>query len=194
MAETTAPTAMAERRWRWTAEAYEKAADMGLFGPDPRVELLEGEVIAKLPMHPPHSTVLGILNELVLVQLDRSLWTVRCQSPIRLNDISEPEPDLWVARGAQRTYGRRHPVPADLLLVVEVAGSYPADDRREKIPLYAGAGVPSAWLVSPPEKTLTVYRQPSPSARRYDQETVLRPGDIAAHPPTGLTLTLTELF
>lgn len=194
MTETAAPTALAERRWHWTADTYEKATQDGLFGPDARVELFEGEVVTKLPMLPPHSTVVRLLNTAVIRQLDPERWVVGSQVPIRLSDFSEPEPDLWVARGPQKTYSHRHPGPADLVLVVEVADSSLVEDRRQKIPAYAGAGIPWTWLVSLPDKTLTVYGEPVPVDRRYQQQVVLRPGGTADHAPTGLRVPVVELF
>ena len=42
----------------------------------------------------------------------------------------------------------RHPLPADVGLVVEVADSSRYTDRREKGRIYARAGLPVYWIVN----------------------------------------------
>ena len=59
---------------------------------------------------------------------------------------------------------------------------------------YAAARIPWAWLVSLPEKTLTIYSAPSPDERRFQREAVLRPGDTATHLPTCQTVPVAEIF
>lgn len=192
MTQTAAAT-LADERWQWTVEAYDKAVEAGLFGPDDKVELLEGEVYKIAAMLPGHSTAVRKLTRLVGRQLDPALWAVGCQVPVRLSDRSEPEPDLWVAEGADDTYERRHPGPADLVLVVEVADTSLAQDRQSKIPAYAGAGVPYAWLVSLPDKAITTYSGPVPAERRYEHASVYHAGEKVTHPLTGFSVDLAQL-
>lgn len=45
-------TEVAVERWHWTVEGYEQAAAAGVFGPEPRVELIAGEVFNVAPMLP----------------------------------------------------------------------------------------------------------------------------------------------
>ena len=58
-------------------------------------------------------------------------------------------------------YGARPPQVADVLLVIEVADTSVQSDRRVKIPLYAQAGIPEAWLVNLPADRIEVYRKPT---------------------------------
>ena len=46
----------------WTREKYEHATELGLLGPDDHVELIEGEIVQKMPQNSPHSTavILGL--------------------------------------------------------------------------------------------------------------------------------------
>jgi len=46
------------RRRGWSREEYERAAEIGLLGPEERLELIEGEVICKMPMNSPHANAL----------------------------------------------------------------------------------------------------------------------------------------
>ncbi len=47
-----------------------------------------------------------------------------------------------------------------MLLLIEVADTTAAWDRRHKVPLYAAAGVPEVWLVDLPARTVEVCRRP----------------------------------
>ena len=98
------------------------------------------------------------------------------------------------AAGTTADYRERHPGPGDIALVVEVSDTSLVRGRNIKIPAYAAARIPWAWLVSLTEKTLTIHSEPSPGERRFRHEAVLRPGDTATHLPTGLTAPVAELF
>jgi Uma2 family endonuclease len=53
-----------------------------------------------------------------------------------------------------------------VLLVVEVADTSAREDRRVKIPKYARAGIPEAWLFDLPAEALEVHRDPGPDGYR----------------------------
>jgi Uma2 family endonuclease len=63
-------------------------------------------------------------------------------------------------------------------LVVEVADTSVAYDRRVKAPLYARSGIPEYWLIDLNETTVTVYRDPDPDGYRITQ-VVRRGGRLA---------------
>ena len=54
----------------------------------------------------------------------------------------------------------RHPLPEDVLLLIEVADSTIADDLGTKQELYAEDGIVEYWVVNIPAKAVHVYRQP----------------------------------
>src|SRR6266511_3277799 len=105
---------------RWSRHEYGQMIDHGLLDEDDAIELLDGLLLVKEPQHSPHRT--AVL--LVAKALERAFgegWFVQTQSPIILDDRSEPEPDACVVRGSPRDYAHAHPTrPA---LVVEVAQS-----------------------------------------------------------------------
>jgi len=72
-------------------------------------------------------------------------------------------------------YADSLPGPEDVLLVVEVADTTLAYDRRVKLPLYAAAGIPDTWLVNLPRRSIEVHREPQ--GNRYQQVTVYRRGE-----------------
>jgi Uma2 family endonuclease len=83
------------------------------------------------------------------------------QSPIRLGPYSEPQPDIALLRPRADFYAPAHPGPGDVLLVIEIADTSVGFDRDVKIPLYAKAGIPEAWLADLTNDGLTVFRQPT---------------------------------
>jgi Uma2 family endonuclease len=133
-------------------------AEAGVLTQDDRVELLEGWVTPKMTHNPPHGSAIMRVEEALRPLLAKD-WTLRTQLPITTSD-SEPEPDVAVVRGAGSDYSRRHPHAADLGLVVEIAdSSLPRD--REKIRIYARAGVPVYWIVNLIDERVEVYGSPS---------------------------------
>jgi Uma2 family endonuclease len=95
--------------------------DQGLVDEDEPIELIDGLLLVKEPQRSPHRTAII----LVAKALERAFgdgWFVQTQSPIILDDRSEPEPDVCVVRGFPRDYAAEHPrSPA---LVVEVANLF----------------------------------------------------------------------
>src|SRR4051812_33100934 len=106
--------------YRWTRHQYAQLMDNGFVDEDDPIELLDGLLLAKEPQHSRHRTAV-LLAVKALERAFAEGWFVQVQSPIALDDRSEPEPDLCVVRGAPRDYIAAHPTsPA---LVVEVADS-----------------------------------------------------------------------
>jgi Uma2 family endonuclease len=54
------------------------------------------------------------------------------------------------------------PGPAEVALVVEVADTSLAYDRDRKLPVYAGTGIPEAWLVDLNADKIEVHSEPGP--------------------------------
>jgi Uma2 family endonuclease len=90
---------------------------------------------------------------------------------------------LAVLKPRSDFYAARHPQPADVLLIVEVADSSRAFDREVKVPLYARAGIPEVWVVDIIDEILEVHHEPVRGM--YRQVDRLRRGQrvrIAAFP------------
>ena len=79
---------------RWIiADEYERVSEAGIFGEGARLELLEGEIYEMSPIGSPQAACVDVLIRL-LTELARCKFIVRGQNPIRLNDFSEPQPDV----------------------------------------------------------------------------------------------------
>ena len=111
------------------------------------------------PIGSPHAACVKILSRL-LNELFGKNFIVGVQDPVRLSDSSEPQPDVTLLRWRDDFYRNAHPTPADVLLVVEVADTTVETDRNIKIPLYARAGIPEAWIVNIPEERIEIYSDP----------------------------------
>jgi Uma2 family endonuclease len=129
----------------------------GILGEDEHIELISGQILNMSPKGIRHSFVLmQLLRE--LQELLRRRARIRCQDPISLPNNSEPEPDLVIAK--ENEYLESHPVPSDIILVVEVADSSVEFDRSTKGDLYASAGIEEYWIVNLQENQLERYWQP----------------------------------
>ena len=143
----------------WTRQEYERLAQLGVLHEDEPVELIGGQMIVAEPKGSPHMTALGLTADALRVAFGAG-WVVREQAPIALDDESEPEPDIIVVRGRQRDYRSEH--PSRPVLVVEIADSSLAFDRRHKGSVYARAGLGDYWIVNLRRRVLEVYRDPAP--------------------------------
>lgn len=147
----------------FTVDEYYRMAQVGILGPEERVELLEGRIFALPPKTPPHASTVTMMNQLFHQNLGGTA-IVSVHNPVRLDRYSEPEPDVSLLEPREDFYASRHPGPDDALLLVEVADTTADSERSVKIPLYAGAGIPEVWLVNLPAGRIEVYRKPGGGA------------------------------
>src|SRR5215210_2437052 len=115
-----------------TVDEYERMGEAGIFHPDARLELLEGEIYQMSPIGIPHAACVKFLSTL-LNRLFNGKLLVSVQDPVRLNDLSEPQPDIALLRWRDDFYRGAHPTPDDVLLVVEVAETTLTADRKVKV-------------------------------------------------------------
>ena len=161
---------------RFSVQDYYRMAETGVLRPDARVELLDGRIIDMSPIGPFHGGVTDYLTE-AFTAASKGRWRTRVQNSLRLNDHSEPQPDLVLARPAPDFYRKRHPQPEDIFLLVEVSDSTLETDQEDKLPAYGRAGIAEVWIVNLNELTVEVYREPNFAG--YGSKTVLRAGEQA---------------
>jgi Uma2 family endonuclease len=168
---------------RWTRHEYERLIDHGFLDEDDPIELLDGLLLVKEPQHSPHRT--AVL--LVAKALERAFgdgWFVQTQSPIILDDRSEPEPDICVVRGSPRDYVDSHPTRP--VLIVEVAQSGLRRARGRKATVYARARIADYWIVNLIDRVLEVHREPAragPSLRHCAYAVIDTLGAVATITP-----------
>ena len=163
------------RHYRLSRTEYDRAIEAGVFEPEARLELVDGDLLAMTPQGSRHAT--GV--DLVADSLGHAFgagFHVRMQLPLAIDDYSEPEPDVAVVTGNIRDYRNAHPTAA--LLVVEVSDDSLRRDQTVKQRLYARCGIPEYWILSLPDNHLEVYR--GPTADGYRTVSVHRAGETVA--------------
>lgn len=146
-------------RHRFTVDQYHRMGEAGVFPEDERVELLDGEIVEMTPIGDRHvACVIRLTDLLARGAADNAVISV--QNPVVLKSRSEPQPDVAVLRRRADLSGAWRPGQADTLLIIEVADTSVEGDR-DKLRLYAGAGIPEVWLVNLPEDSIEVYRDPT---------------------------------
>lgn len=154
---------------RWTVQDYHRMSESGILDSNKRTKLIVGQVTLMAAKGTPHLTVLHLLANALRDRLGNTL--VRTQDPIQLDDFSEPEPDLAIARGTVLDYAKQHPTPDRLDLVVEVADSTLRQDCEVKDKLYGRSGIVEYWVVDLKNRQLHRFRNPTPTG--YTEHSVL---------------------
>jgi Uma2 family endonuclease len=147
-----------ERR-RLSRADYHRAAELGIFGPDERLELIHGEVYQMSPQSRRHAR--GVMT--IAAALEEAFgegFHVQQQLPLATED-SEPEPDIAVITGEPDDFKDQHPPIHAAALIVEIADTSLKGDRGLKAALYAEAGVKDYWIVNLNARCIEVYREPA---------------------------------
>jgi Uma2 family endonuclease len=163
---STAPTLH-----RLDPDVYDRMVDSGALAGQP-VELVDGLLIHVTPQGSQHAALIHWLMQRLAARLD----LLRVQMPLAVPG-GRPEPDLALAE----TNAREHPRTAHLVVEVMVTAHAEA---YAKLPGYADAGVPVAWLVDVPARAVHVFAEPR--GRAFDAERVLTAGDVLDAPVDGV--------
>jgi Uma2 family endonuclease len=168
----TLPADPGVSRHRLTVADFRRMGEVGILRPDDRVELIAGEIIDMSPIGSLHAALVARLASALGQRVGETaiIWT---QNPLALDDTSQPQPDLAVLRPRADFYAAAHPGPADVLLVIEVADTTLAFDLDVKVPLYAAAGIPEAWVIEAASRRTHVFRRPVNG--RYTERHVVEP-------------------
>lgn len=146
---------------QFSVEEFHRLIAADVLAEDDRVELLEGWIVPQMVHGPQHDATIELIDEVLRSRLPAG-WRLRIQSATTTSD-SEPEPDLVVVRGSARQRLNKHPGPADLALVIEVAETSLNRDRTLKKDIYAKAGIPIYWLVNLVDRQIEVFSEPKSS-------------------------------
>ncbi len=154
---------------------YELLAETGAFDNE-KVELLYGRTVQMSPQGTEHAYSIARLNKVLVLALGDHA-SVRPQLQFVASEYSMPEPDLAVVAELSAD---AHPERA--LLVIEVAFSSLAIDRKLKARLYAEAGVPEYWVVDVANGEVIVHAGPSAAGYRriehVGRDAVLVPSEL----------------
>ena len=180
------------RLHRFTIDEYHGMAESGLLSPDTRVELLDGKIVDMFPIGPFHSGTVSRLNRL-FEGAHRDRWITSVQNPVRLNSHYEPLPDLALLVPREDFYTEKTAVAKEVLLLIEVAETSILVDREDKMPAYAQAKIPEAWIVNVLDKKVEVFRKPK--AGVYAVQFEVYPGEtLSPERFPDVTIDLQALF
>ncbi|MFM7600500.1 MAG: Uma2 family endonuclease [Pseudanabaena sp.] len=172
----------------WSIADYHQMIEAGILDEDDRVELWDGKIISKNRKSPIRASSIQRSSNFLLDLLgDRA--EIRVQLPVILGNDSEPEPDLAVVKFDAHEYSFRHPEVADIYLLIEVADSTIAKDRKQKARIYAKNRVLEYWILDLQKRQVYVFRQPEENT--YREELVLNSSDsiaMQAFPDVAITL------
>jgi Uma2 family endonuclease len=141
------------------------------------------------PIGDRHAAVVRLLNTRLVRALGDAA-EVSSQLPVRLSLRSEPQPDFAVVKARHGGY-RKHPVPLDILLLVEVSDSTLRYDLGKRASLYAAHGIPEYWVFDLQHDR--VWRHRRPSGREYTQRDEITEGALPV-PTLDAEISLAELF
>lgn len=166
-----------------TTDDYHRMIAAGILTEDDRVELIDGQITPMAAVGTPHLNCVNELNYLFTRNV-RNDVEISVQNPVEIGPHQEPEPDVaLLRRGRDRS---RTPQAADVLLLIEVADTTLRSDRDVKLPRYAAAGIPEAWIVDLENRRLEIHTEPS--AGTYAEKRTLTPEDEITLPCTEHTI------
>jgi Uma2 family endonuclease len=177
---------------QFTVSDYARMRETGILAEDDRVELIAGEVRQMSPIGPFHAAIVKRLNAVLSRLIDETV-IVSVQDPIQLDDQSEPQPDLALLQYRDDYYAHAHPVADDVLLVIEVADSSADYDREEKMPRYAAANIPEAWLIDLSIDRIEQYSQPRNGIYRLKQ-IIERGEELQSHAIPAIHIATNQFF
>jgi Uma2 family endonuclease len=144
---------------KFTRDIYHKMAESAIFQESDRLELIKGEIIEMSPVGLRHASCVKKLNYLLTKKLGDQI-ILGVQDPIKLNNDSEPQPDLVILKYRPDFYADEHPKPEDILLLIEVSDSSIDYDKNVKIPLYAENKISEVWLVNLNDNCVEIHQKP----------------------------------
>lgn len=165
---------------------FQNLVDQGLFE-DTHVELVGGVLVEMSPQGKRHSQVIRTLTRLLVMAVGDE-YDVGVQTPLAVDDISLPEPDLQVLPVGP--YWAAHPDRA--LLVIEVSYSSLRFDLGEKARRYAAAGYLEYWVVDVVSRTVHVHTGPSDNG--WDRLVIRGDGDLQSSAVPTVSVNLDGLF
>jgi Uma2 family endonuclease len=175
-------------RHKLSVSDYYRMGDAGILHEDDRIELIEGELIDMAPIGSFHATAVNRIMRQIHNAVSEP-YVISGQNPLRLSDLTEPQPDGMILKPRDNDYADAHPGPEDVIVLIEVSDSSLEYDKKVKVPLYARHGVQEMWLFDLNGQRLERYTQPNETGYGHC-ETLDKTGKIS---PTALPDVVIEL-
>ncbi|MEM8887768.1 MAG: Uma2 family endonuclease [Bacteroidota bacterium] len=183
--------ALSHARRLINVEEYHLMAEVGILKREDRVELIQGEIFTMSPIGSKHAGHVKRINR-ILNKLPEDEVIIGVQDPVKLNDFSEPEPDITVLKFRSDDYINSHPEPEDIILIIEVADSSLEYDQLLKLPNYALANIPLCWIVDVENGQIEVYTKPVDG--KYTSKTLKKHFDKLEIPGFELEILVSDIL
>ena len=144
---------------RFRVEDFRKMTEAGILPEESGWEIIDGAVMEKVKISSRNAGTVRKLHK-IFDRLFRKQTLISIRNPIHIDEFNEPEPDIALLKPREDFYAERHPLPEDVLLLIEVSSSTIEYDREIKKTLYAEAGIVEFWIVNLPDETVECYSQP----------------------------------
>ncbi len=148
-------------RRSFTVAEIRRMVEAGIIAEDENFELIDGEVVPKLPKGNEHEIIKSELGA-ILARRGRPDLRLAISTTLYLNERTFVEPDLCL-------YPKRilpeDVAGADVLLAIEVAGASLGYDRGLKARIYARHGVNEFWVVDAATRDTWVHLRPQPDGQ-----------------------------
>jgi Uma2 family endonuclease len=150
-------------RRAFTVDDISRMMEAGIFDEDERFELIEGDLVMMSPQHIANERIKNVLM-MALARIAPADVFVGVETTIQLarNVLVQPDHHGYLAirlLGDPKTFAQ--PRPEDILLLIEVAASSMAYDRRVKARLYARHGIREFWVIDANERITWVHTGPT---------------------------------
>ena len=163
--KTSKPKQKSPKPYRFTINHLKKMYEAGIFSPEEKVELINGEPFIMTPIGFKHAKVLERLERKLyeLIYSDPELkdkFVIWTQNPIKINSKNLLYPDIAVY--PEEIYQKEDiPRIKDAVLIIEVSDTTLDYDREVKIPVYAKGKAKEVWVINLKDSILEKYTQPS---------------------------------
>ncbi len=162
------------KRRRFDVWEYHAMGKAGILKEGERVELIDGDILTMAPIGSEHVSSVNV-STLALIRKIGDNAFVSIQAPVRLDDNTEPEPDIALLKWRDDFYRLRLPISEDALLLIEAADTSLAYDRGEKLAMYACHDIPEVWISNLRDRVIEAHSEPVGGV--YTQSRVYRPGE-----------------
>lgn len=162
----TTPQPDALQPHRFSTEQYLRMIEIGVLGPEHKVELIHGIISDMTPAGTRHHHTLMRLTRLFAPLLEPFELGVQTTTVIAGGQVFDPDFMLL----ERKSYKHAHPEAGDIRLIIEAADSSLNRDLKVKLPIYAAAGIADYWVADCDREVLHVHRQPTATGYTEAQE------------------------
>ena len=160
--KTSKPKQKSPKPYRFTINHLKKMYEAGIFSPEEKVELINGEPFIMTPIGFRHMKTVDKLNKILnsLISQESLPYVVSIQNPIKIDSKNLLYPDIAIY--PEEIYQKEDiPRIKDAVLIIEVSDTTLDYDREVKLPVYAKGKAKEVWVINLKDSILEKYTQPS---------------------------------